>query len=293
MTTVITGASGQLGRRAAEYILEKYRPERLVLVTRRPDALADLAARGAEVRFGDFAEPAGLRTAFAGGKRMLLISNTDLARRNEQHGAAVDAAAAAGVEHVVYTSIVGPEPPNPAVVAPGHHFTEQALRRSGMQWTMLRNSLYADYQVPEAQRALEARKFVHNRAGGRIAYVARDDCATVAATVLMEEGHAGNVYEITGPHAFDATELAALYSQFGEHRVEPVALDDAAFIAGIVAARSNDDHARYGAELVASFGRAIREGYFASRTDTVAKLTGRPARTLSEVLGAKLKPAKA
>jgi NAD(P)H dehydrogenase (quinone) len=293
MTTVITGASGQLGRRAAEYILEKYREPRLILVTRRPDALADLAARGAQVRFGDFAQPASLPAAFAGGRRMLLISNTDLARRNEQHGAAVDAAAAAGIEHVVYTSIVSPEPPNPAVVAPGHHFTEQALRRSGMQWTMLRNSLYADYQVPEAQRALEARKFVHNRAGGRVAYVARDDCAAVAAAVLIGNGHAGVSYDVTGPHAFDAAELAALYSEFGEHPVEPVALDDAAFIAGIVAARSGDDHARYGAELVASFGRAIREGYMASCTDTVGRLTGRPARTLREVLAAKLKPAKA
>jgi NAD(P)H dehydrogenase (quinone) len=291
--TVISGASGQLARRAAEYLFAAHRPERLILVTRRPDAIADLAARGAEVRFGDFAAPASLPTAFAGGGRLLLVSNTDLARRNEQHGAAIDAAAAAGIEHVVYTSIVAPEPPNPAVVAPGHYFTEQALKQSGMRWTMLRNSLYADYQVPEAQRAIAARKFVHNRAGGRIAYVARDDCAAVAAAVLIGDGYAGATFDVTGPHAFDAVELAELYSEFGALRVEPVALHDDAFIAGIVAARSNDDHARYGAELVASFGRAIREGYFASCTDTVAKLTGRPARTLREVLAEKLKPAKA
>jgi NAD(P)H dehydrogenase (quinone) len=292
MSTVITGASGQLARRAAEHVFEKYRPDRLILVTRRPDSVADLAARGAEARFGDFADPASLRAAFAGAKRMLFVSNTDLARRNEQHSAAVDAAAAAGVEHVVYTSIVGADPPNPAVVAPGHHFTEQALKRSGMKWTMLRNSLYADYQVPEATRALAARRFVHNRGAGRIAYVARDDCAAAAAAVLMEGGHVGTIYDVTGPHAFDAVELAALYSEVGGHKVEPVALDDETFISGIVAARSGDDHARYGAELVASFGRAIREGYLASCTDIVARLTGKPARTLREVLTAKLSPAK-
>ena len=292
MSTVITGASGQLARRAAEHIFEKYRPERLILVTRRPDALGDLAARGAEVRFGDFGDPASLSTAFAGAKRMLLISNTDLAARNEQHGTAVDAAAAAGVEHVVYTSIVGADPPNPAVVAPGHYFTEQALQRSGMKWTVLRNSLYADYQVPEATRALEARKFVHNRGTGRIAYVARDDCATVAATVLMEDGHAGATYDVTGPHAFDAVELAALYREVGGQKVEPVSLDDETFISGVAAARGGDDHARYGAELVASFGRAIREGYLASCTDVVARLTGKPAQTLRDVLKAKLSPAK-
>jgi len=288
--TLITGASGQIARRAAAFAIERFQPERLILVTRNPEAVADLAAQGAEVRFGDFADPAGLRPAFAGAERMLLISNTDLARRNEQHSAAVDAAAAAGVKHVIYTSIVGADPANPAVVAPGHYFTEQALARSGMKWTFLRNSLYADYQVPEALRAIEARKFVHNRGTGRIAYVARDDCAAVAATVLMTDGHDGAVYDVTGPQAYDAEELAALYSELGGHKVEVVALDDAAFVAGIVAARSGDDHARYGAELVASFGRAIREGYMASCTDVVGKITGRPARSLREVLEAKLKP---
>lgn len=291
---VITGASGKLARRVAEIALERNRPPRLILVSRSPDALSDLAARGAEVRFGDFADPKSLPVAFAGGERMLLVSTTDLARRNEEHGAAVDAAAASGVKHVIYTSFVGLEPSNPAVVVPGHHFTEQALRRSGMKWTFLRNSLYADYQVPEALRAIETGSLVHNRGTGRAAYVARDDCAAVAAAVLMDDGHEGAVYEVTGPHAYDATELAALYGELGGRRVEAKALDDAAFIAGIVAAAgAGDDHARYGAELVATFGRAIREGYVASCTDTVARLTGRPARTLREVLAEGLKSAKA
>ena len=289
---LITGASGKLGRQAAEFALARFRPERLILVTRNPDAVADLAGQGAEVRFGDFADPASLRPAFAGPARMLLISNTELARRNEQHSAAVEAAAAAGVKHVIYTSIVGADPPNPAVVAPGHYFTEQAIARSGMKWTFLRNSFYADYQVPEALRAIESRSIVHNRGAGRIAYVARDDCAAVAAVVLMEGGHEGVTYDVTGPQAYSAPELAALYGELGGKKIEATELDDEAFVEGIVAARSGDDHARYGAELVASFGRAIREGYMASCTDTVAKLTGRPALTLREVIEPRLRAAK-
>lgn len=290
---LITGASGQLARRATAYAFEKYRPQRLVLVTRKPEAVADLAARGAEVRSGDFADPASLRSAFAGAERMLLISNTDLAKRNEQHGAAVDAAAAAGVKHVVYTSIIGADPPNPAVVAPGHYFTEQAIRKSGMTWTFLRNSLYADYQLPEAQRAIESGKIVHNRGTGRVAYVARDDCADVAATVLMEGGHENIAYDVTGPRAYSAPELAVLYGELGGVKIEAVNLDDEAFIKGIVGASgSGDDHARYGAELVASFGRAIREGYLGACTDVVAKLTGRPARTLRAVIEPRLRLAK-
>ena len=290
---LITGGSGQLGRRAAEFALEKCPPERLILVTRNLEALADLRARGADVRFGDFGDPPSLRKAFAGGERMLLVSTTDLGRRVAQHRAAIDAAVAAGVGHVIYTSVLSPAPPNPGVIAPSHHFTEKALADSGMSWTVLRNSLYADYQVPEAVSAIEAGKLVHNRGTGRIAYVAREDCAAVASAVLTADAHADAVYDVTGPHSYDAAELAALYGELGGRRVEAVALDDAAFIASIVGAAGDDDHARYGAELVASLGRSIREGYLASCTDRVAEFTGRPARTLRQVLEGKLNSAQA
>ena len=151
---MITGASGKLGRRAAELTLEKCPPERLILVTRNPEGLTDLGERGADVRFGDFSDPPSLRKAFAGGERMLLVSTTNLGLRINQHRAAIDAAVAAGVGHVIYTSVLLPAPPNPSVIAPSHHFTERALAESGMSWTVLRNSLYADYQVPEAVRAI-------------------------------------------------------------------------------------------------------------------------------------------
>src|SRR5204863_213989 len=91
------------------------------------------------------------------GERMLLISTTDLAHRNEQHGAAINAAGAAGVEHIVYTSMLRPEPSNPALIVPSHAFTEQALAASGLGWTLLRNSLYADYQLREVLDAAGAR----------------------------------------------------------------------------------------------------------------------------------------
>lgn len=281
---VITGASGQLGRRVVELALERCRPDQLILVTRHREALSKIAAQGADVRYGDFDDPAHLSSAFAGGERLLLVSTTDLSRRVEQHRAAIEAAVAAGVDHVIYTSCLSPAPPNPAVIAPSHHITEGMLAQSGLAWTLLRNSLYADYQVPEATRAMETGSLVHNRGAGRIAYVAREDCAAVAAAVLLAEGHEGAVYDITGPQTYDATELAALYGELGGRKVEAVELDDAAFIAGVVGAGEGDDHARYGAELVASMGRSIREGHMASCTQAVTELTGRPALTLPQVL---------
>lgn len=286
MKLVITGASGQLARCAAELVLAAASPEDLILATRTPHTLAELAARGVTVRHADFAAPATLHTAFAGGERLLLVSATDLEHRTAQHEAAIAAASAAGIRHIVYTSVLRPAAPNPAVVAPSHYATEQALARSGLAWTVLRNSLYADYQLPEAAQALKTGELVHNRGNGTVAYVAREDCAAAAAAVLLQSGHEGCVYEITGSESFGADDLAALYAKIGGRPVRARALDDAAFVATLVGAAGDDDHLRYGADLVASFGRSIREGYMDSRTDAVEKLTGRAPRRLVEILAA-------
>lgn len=279
----ITGASGQLGRLVAERLLAQCAPRDVILATRSPHALADFAARGAEVRRANFDEPDSLRSALAGSKRMLLISATDLERRVAQHRAAIAAAEAAGVRHVIYTSGSRPEPPNPAAVAPSHYATEQALAGSGLAWTVLRNSLYADYQVPEAMRAIETGVLAHTRGAGCVAYVARDDCAAAAAAVLLQDGHDGATYDITGPQSFDAQALAALYGELGGKPVAVRPIDDTTFVAGLVGS-STDGHLRYGAELLASFGRAIREGFLDVRSDAVAKLTGRAPRSLRDVL---------
>jgi NAD(P)H dehydrogenase (quinone) len=279
----ITGASGQLGRRTAELVLAQSAPGDVILATRTPAVLADLASRGADVRYANFDEPESLRAAFAGAERLLLISATDLQRRVAQHRAAIDAAKAAGVRHVIYTSGSKPAPPNPAVVAPSHYATEQALASSGLAWTVLRNSLYADYQAAEAARAAETGVLIHNRGAGSVAYVAREDCAAAAAAVLVQRGHDGAIYDVTGGEKHTTAALAALYAELVGRRVEPRAVDDAAFVAGLVGAGSGE-HLRYGAELLASFGRAIREGYLDVRSDAVAKLTGHAPRTLREVL---------
>jgi len=285
MKLVITGASGQVARRAAELVLAAVPAEDLILATRTPETLVDFAKRGVAVRRADFASPATLRDAFAGGDRLLLVSATDLVQRTAQHEAAIVAARSAGVRHIVYTSGLKPASPNPAVVAPSHYATEQALARSGVAWTVLRNSLYADYQLPEAAQALKTGELVHNRGRGKVAYVARDDCAAAAAAVLLQSGHERVVYEITGAESFGADDLASLYSGIGGRPVRARALDDDAFVSALVGnATGDDDHLRYGAQLVASFGRSIREGYMDSRTDTVAKLTGRAPRTLAQTL---------
>ena len=133
MTIAITGAAGQLGRLTAQLVLDRVPPGEVVLVTRRPDAIADLADAGAIVRHGDFDDPPSLAGAFDGCERMLLISTDVLGNRVAQHSAAIDAAAAAGVGHVIYTSGENAGGELPLVVAHEHGATEQAIRDRGLR----------------------------------------------------------------------------------------------------------------------------------------------------------------
>jgi len=272
-TLLITGASGRLGRRVAELLLDA--GEAPVLVTRRPAVLDDLAARGAVVRAGDFDAPDGLPAAFAGGDRLLLVSTDALDRRVRQHQDALDAAVAAGIGHVVYTSLSDPVPANPArLVTDAHRHTEAALRARAPQWTILRHATYADALVPLWQRAAAQGRLVTNLGDGRTAWVARDDCAAVAAAVLRGDGHEGLTYDVTGPERLGADDLAGLLGV-------PVApVTDAGMVAHLVA----DGLPPHRAELVATWHRAIREGFFTPCTTTIPDLLTRPATPLATLL---------
>jgi NAD(P)H dehydrogenase (quinone) len=281
MSFVITGASGHLGRRTAEILLDQVDPTQVVLVTRTPDAQSDLAARGAVVRHGDFNEPSELPAAFAGGERMLIISGDDIGARTAQHIAAIEAAKAAGVGHVAYTSIVNPVDDNPAAVVPSHKATEEALAASGLGWTFLRNGLYSEFRIDEAAMAKDNGSFHHNLGDGQTAYVSRDDCAAAAAAVLSGGSeHDGQIYNVTGPALLGAAELAELYGRVGGTPVEAINVPDEGLIQGMIGAGLPE----FVAGLIASFGTAIRGGYLNERSDAVEKLTGRPPVTLESVL---------
>ena len=282
MSIVITGASGQLRRLTAELVLDRVPASEVILTTRRPEALSDLAERGARVRQADFDRPETLAEAFAGGEILLLISADDLGRRAAQHRAAIEAAREAGVRHVAYTSYLNPVEENPAVITPSHRDTEKALRESGLTWSALRNSFYAEYQVPAGAQAVATGQLVHNSGDGRIAYVSREDCAAAAAAVLTTDGHENKTYDITGPEALSQDKLAALLSEVSGRPVEAVAIDDEVFVQGLTAAGVPEPAARE----IASYGRAIREGYLDEASRGVEDLTGRPPRSLRHVFEA-------
>lgn len=284
MTIAITGASGVLGRTTAELVMQAVDPREVVLTTRRPESLADLAARGAEIRGVDFADPSTLEGAFAGVDRLLLISMDVVGSRLDPQRAAIEAAAKAGVRHIVYTSFPEPVTDNPALVVADHLGTEQALRESNGQWTMLRNSLYAHMQVRGIEQAIASGRLVTNGGVGATAYVTREDCAAAAAAVLTQDGHEGMSYDVTGPEALSGADLAALASDVGGRPVEFVSVDDETFTAGLQKAGLPDRVAL----LMSSFGASTRHGYLANVSTAVADLTGRPPTALADVVRAAL-----
>src|SRR4030081_2691465 len=190
MSVIVTGAAGHLGRLVTEQLLERLAPEHLVLVTRRPEALRELRGRGANVRYGDFDDPGSLRDAFAGGRRMLLISTDAMGRRVRQHRAAIDAAANAGVGRVVFTSIVNPVARNPTgVIAREPGETEVVLHGSGVAWTMLRFGSFAEIQLPPAATAVQNGRLITNGGTGRVVPASRRGCAEAAALPGHTHGH--------------------------------------------------------------------------------------------------------
>jgi NAD(P)H dehydrogenase (quinone) len=241
--------------------------------------LVEYAERGVAVHHADFDEPATLVEAFSGAERALLISALDFERRSGQHRAAIEAAKAAGVRHVIYTSI--PEPKgNPAAASPSHLATEVAARESGLAWTFLRNSLYADFQVPVVAQAIASGQLVTSAGEGRVAYVARADCAAAAAAVLTQDDHEGKTYDVTGPEAIGQKDIAALAAELGGRPVEVVSVDDDVLAAGMIEAGVPEAAAR----IRLSFVVAAREGFLGKVTNAVEELTGTAPSSLRAVV---------
>jgi len=211
---IISGAAGHLGELTIRALLARGVPAgRLILVSRTPDQLKSFAGQGASVRFGDFTQPASLPAAFAGGRQMLLISiGFSSMPRPQAHGNAIDAAKRAGVEHIAYTSWIALSGGDRTGLGADHYQTEEILKRSGVAWTMLRNSVYMETTLSRAEKMVQSGLAEVPDRDTHIAYVAREDCAAAAASVLATGGHDDMTYDITGPQRIDTSDIAATAS---------------------------------------------------------------------------------
>lgn len=278
---VISGASGQLaGETIRALLLRGIKLVDLVLVTRTPDKLSSFSANGAAVRFGDFDKPETLEAAFAGGRQLLLVSTNSTGDRVAQHTSAISAARKAGIRHIVYTSFINASSDNPALVARDHERTEDALKRSGVPFTILRNQLYIEGLLEEAAEAMKTGDLYTNGAKGKWAPVAREDCAEVAALVLTTPGHDGRIYDITGPDLINHQDLAKLLTDVTGRRVRAIEADDATFMGREIRAGVPEALVK----IDASFGLAMRANALNIRSDTLQILLGHPPKSVRDLL---------
>ncbi len=283
-TLLVTGASGHLGRRVVELLLE-VKAGHIIATTRSPKKLADLAEQGVEVRQADFDQPETLAAAFAGADRLLLISTdavdgTD--RRIKQHRNAVNAAEQAGVKHMIYTSLTRPEPGTPILLAPDHHATEQALAASSLDWTVLRNNVYTDLFLMSLPQAVAAGQLAAAAGDGGVGYVTREDCARAAAAALKATTSGRTTLDITGPEVVTYAELAQIASDITGRPVSYINVPPEEMVKGMVGAGFPQGVA----ELLVSFQTATAQGYLALATDTVAELTGSAPQSVRNFLAA-------
>ncbi|MCB8927181.1 MAG: SDR family oxidoreductase [Ardenticatenaceae bacterium] len=280
-TLLVTGASGQLGQRVVELLLEA-NAGTIVATTRTPEKLANLAEKGVIVRHADFNQPDSLPEAFAGVDRLLIISTDSLEKpglRVTQHQAAIKAAEAAGVSHVVYTSVVNP---GPGSVIPDHYETEEALAASQLNWTILRNNLYADLLPSTIGQAIQMGQLFSAAGDGRLAYISREDCAQAAAAALLSSFDGRKTLNITGAEALSPADLADLASNMAGKPVTYVPLTKDELINNMVAAGVPEPAAQF----VGALDAATARGQFDVLSDDFAELTGRKPTAVADFLAA-------
>jgi len=278
---VVTGASGHLGRRVVELLVEKG-ATRLVAATRTPEKLAGLS--GVELRKADFSDPASLDAAFAGADRVLVISTDRIdvpGLRIQQHKAAVEAAKRAGVKRILYTSMLNPDRSH-IPFAPDHLETERAIEQSGLEFTILRVSWYAENLPSSLAAPLATGKWFTSAGNGRISYVAREDVARAAAAALATSGGANERLDITGPELLTVPEIAKIASEVTGKPIEVVNVSDEELEKGLAAAGLPP----FVIPLVVGTERNIRAGNFDVTSDAVERLTGKPPQSLRDFLTA-------
>jgi NAD(P)H dehydrogenase (quinone) len=281
-TLLVTGAAGKMGSRVVELLLEA-NAGKIIAGTRNPEKLADLQGRGVEVRKVDFDDPDGLVSAFAGVDRLLIIS-TDVVdgtdRRAKQHINAVRAAEAAGVKHVIYTSLTNPGPESPISLAPDHHATEEALKASSLDWTVLRNNVYTDGLLQSLPRAIETGQLVAATGTGGVGMVTREDCSRAAAAALASQSSGRTVLDITGPALVTRAEIAQIASEISGRTVEYIPIEAASLKSGLQAAGLPEPIAN----LIVSFDQGVADGTLSVVSNAVEELTGKPAQSVRDFL---------
>ncbi|MDB5540155.1 MAG: hypothetical protein JWQ89_1882 [Devosia sp.] len=279
-TLFVSGAGGKLGRKVVELLLERGYEGRIIAGSRQPEALG---FAGVESRKADFADPAGLTAALEGVDRFLLISTDTLGEvRQKLHANAVAAAQAAGVKHIAYTSMPYPEPGIIVPMAPDHYATEQAIKASGLEYTILRMSWYAENLLQALPPVLGSGKWFTSAGEGRLSHVPRADTARAAAGALLSDHVGSRVLTVTGTAALTQREIAAIATELTGKPIEVVDVTDEELTAGLQQVGLPAGVA----QLLTTFDVLHREGGLSMVTNAVEVLWGSKPQSVREFLAA-------
>ena len=251
----ITGATGQLGQHVLENLLKTVPAGQVVAIARNPAKAESLSQRGIGVRQADYSDEAALTAALQGVDKLLLISSSEVGQRAVQHRNVINAAKAAGVKFIAYTSLLHADT-SPLGLADEHIATEQMLADSGIAYALLRNGWYTENYLASAPPAIEHGVFIGAAGNGKIASATRADYAAAAARVIAEEGHAGKVYELAVYQNLSEADFAA-------------ALKGVGLPAGL-------------ADMLANSDTGASKGGLFDDSRTLSALIGRPTTTLAD-----------
>jgi NAD(P)H dehydrogenase (quinone) len=281
---LVTGATGHLGKAAVDFLLKKTAPSNVAVLVRDSSKASDFKAKGVEVRQGDYSDYGSLVKAFTGVDKLYFVSGTDLINRTKQHENVVNAAKAAGVKHVVYTSFQRKnetETSPIALVAKSHLDTEKLLKAASLPYTILKHTIYME-MLPMfiGDQVLETGVIFQPAGDGKAAYALRADMAEAAANILTTEGHENKIYDISGKTAYSYGDIAEIISRLTGKPITYVSPSQEEFQQALTKIGVPAEYIG----LFAGFSEGIKQGEFDLPDSTLEKLLDKKPATLEEYL---------
>ena len=273
----ITGATGQLGQHVIESLLKTVPASQIVAIVRNPSKATALSQQGITVRQADYSDEAALTAALQGIDKLLLISSSEVGQRAPQHHNVINAAKAAHVKVIAYTSLLHADA-SPLGLADEHVATEKMLAESGIAYALLRNGWYTENYLASAPAALEHGVFIGAAGEGKIASATRADYAAAAARVISEDGHSGKTYELAGDAGWTLSQLAAELAKQSGKKVVYQNLSEADFAAAL----KNFGLPAGLADMLADSDVGASKGGLFDDSHTLSKLIGRPTTSLAD-----------
>lgn len=277
----VSGASGHLGRVVVAELLQRGAAHEVIAISRTPQSVIGKV----ETRVGDYDSPDTLAPAYSGLDRLLLIPSADLepGKRGRQLGAAIDAAVAAGVKHIVLVSASGTKHVEEPALGACYWRGEQELIAKAPSWTILRMGYYAEAFAVEAGSSLES-GVLAGLAENRVAFVSRDDVGAAAAGILIGDGHDGAIYTATGEERISGAKRAKLIAEATGRPMSFLVLPEEHLRGGLAQAGLPDTIIN----AIISIQKSFANGAFDIVTGDVERLAGRAPRPLGDVLAASL-----